>query len=215
MDRKTYLRALLAAVALATAATVHPANTAAQQATTPTPRLRLEPYAGILLHGTHRTTATGNSERVWNPGPTAGLRASYGVSPRIRLSGHVGYADLTELFRSGTEQAHFTFRSNQILAAAGVEMEPVQGRTSASIGLEVGSVLQEAEIEGSFGNPPPEFNPANGYAASIVAVPSLAVRHAISPRWEIGVALQDYVFVDRMPPGQSFALTAGVSFGVR
>lgn len=201
------MRALLAAAVLTAAATVLPATAAAQGAPDGGgPAFRVEPYAGVFLDG-----AYGRDDS----GPVAGLRASYPLSDRWRLSGHLGYADLRDPGRSGTAQAFFTFRYDYLLAAAGVEVEPLQGKTTASLGLQLGSVLRQTDVEESFGNPPEEFDPGDDFVPSAVVVPSVALHRDLSPRWRVGVTLQDYVFVDRFPLTQSFALTAGVSFGIR
>ncbi len=195
-------------MALAVAVILFPADSAAQQtAESQAPnRFSIEAYVGAYLD---RTYVGAIDDRA---APLGGLRVGYTLGRRTRLLADVGFTDLDRVARVGSEDSYVVWGAKQWLTTGGVEVDIVPGRTGVSTGLELGAIFSEENIEREVGSSIREdFYPGGEARWSAVAVPSVAIRHAITPHVEMKLSLRDYVVVDNNPWTQNLAVTVGLS----
>ena len=195
-------------VVLALAATLFPAGVTAQEVSTavPTNRFSVGAYAGAYLD---RTYVGAIDDRV---APLGGLRVGYALGSRMRLLADVGFTDLDGVARVGDADSYVVWGAKQWLTTGGVEIDLLPGRTGVSAGLELGAIFSEETIEREVGTSVREdFYPSGDSRGSALAVPSIALRHALTTHVDLKLSLRDYVVVDSTPWTQNLALTLGVS----
>lgn len=178
---------------------------AAAQGVSPNP-FNLEPYVGSFVD-TDPANAGGNI-----PGVLLGLRLGYELSDRARLTGNVGYSEVSDVGTPNRSTDYFVYNKDYLLTTAGAEYDVIPGRTSASLGLQLGIAWDKIETAGRVGDPPlnSEFMD-DGYSPDFTVVPGVTVRHQLMRRAALTLGLQDYMlFVG--PVLHSPALTLGVSF---
>ena len=90
----------------------------------------------------------------------------------------------------------------------------IPGRTSASLGLQLGAAWRKVTVDETIGNPLPGTDQSDdGYTAYEVLAPGLTVRHRLTPRAAIALTLEDYVFdLFEGPVDHSPAVSLGFSF---
>ena len=196
------------AAVLAAATALLPGAMAAQRLpdTQPTNRFSLGLYAGAYFDRTY----VGAIDR--GPAPLGGLRVAYALSGRSRLLADVGFTDLDAVAQVGTEDSYIVWGASQWLTSAGLEVDLLPGRTGISAGLEFGALVGEEEVEQVVGsNVREDFYPNRGYDTSVIAVPAIVARHAVTRRAQLRLSLRDYIVVDNTPWRQNIALTLGLA----
>ena len=196
------------AAVLAAATALLPGAMAAQRLpdTQPTNRFSLGLYAGAYFDRTY----VGAIDR--GPAPLGGLRVAYALSGRSRLLADVGFTDLDAVAQVGTEDSYIVWGASQWLTSAGLEVDLLPGRTGISAGLEFGALVGEEEVEQVVGsNVREDFYPNRGYDTSVIAVPAIVARHALTRRAQLRLSLRDYIVVDNAPWRQNIALTLGLA----
>lgn len=179
-----------------------PLQLAAQQA--PADRFRLEPYAGAFVD------AYDISPDGKNTGALLGLRLGYAAGERARLTANVGYASSEHVSNPNRVTDYNVFDNNWVLTTVGAEYDVLPGRTSASLGLEVGAGWRKVSQAGMVGAPAAEEF-GTTYSAYDVVVPALTVRHALSARTALSLSVRDHMFdVLEGPVDHSPAVTLGV-----
>ncbi len=172
----------------------------------PTNRFSVGFYAGAYFDRTY----VGAIDR--DPVPLAGLRIAYDLSGRTRLLADIGFTDLDAVARVGNEDSYLVWGATQWLTSAGLETDLLPGRTGISAGLEFGAIVGEEEVEQIVGSHVREdFYPDRGSSTSVVAVPAIVARHAITRRAHLRLSLRDYIVIDNTPWKQNIALTLGLS----
>ena len=199
---------LRTAAMLAAATALLPGALAAQRLpdTQITNRFSVGLYAGTYFDGTY----VGAIDR--GPAPLGGLRVAYALSGRTRLLAGVGFTDLDSVAQVGTEDSYIVWGASQWLTSAGLEVDLLPGRTGISAGLEFGALVGEEEVEQVVGsNVREDFYPHHGYGTSVIAVPAIVARHAVTRRAHLRLSLRDYIVIDNTPWKQNIALTLGLS----
>ena len=197
------IAALLAAVT-----SLLPGAIAAQRLpdTQPTNRFSVGLYAGAYFDRTYVGAIDDG------PAPLGGLRVAYALSGRTRVLADVGFTDLDAVARVGNEDSYVVWGASQWLTSAGVELDLLPGRTGLSAGLEFGAIMGEEEVERVAGSDVREdFYPDRGYGTSVIAVPAIVARHAVTRRAQLRLSIRDYIVVDSTPWKQNIAVTLGLA----
>lgn len=168
-------------------------------------RFTLEPYAGLYFDNV-RGSGTSFDESGW----LGGLRLGLVLADRARLVGDLGYSRVSDAGRVGSGENSAVIASENWLATGGLELDVVPGPTAASLGLQYGAAWRSESLREVLGSPSP-VEVASGWARSPVLVPSFSIRHGITPRADLRLGVQDYIFFDNDPVTHNFALTAGIS----
>ena len=169
-------------------------------------KFTLDPYAGALKDA-YDIGSSGDT------GVLLGFRVGYHVGSRSRLLGNFGYSNTENVAASRGLQDYYIYDNVWVLTTGGMEFDVIPGRTSASLGLQVGAGWRRVDLEGTVGAP--GFAPSNtrNFSAYEVVLPSLTVRHWLSNRAGVMAALQDHMFdVFGGPTQHSPALVLGASF---
>lgn len=168
-------------------------------------RFTLEPYAGLYIDNTG-STAAGLDQSGW----LGGVRLGMALADRVRLLGDLGYSRVDEVGRIGGGENSAVIGSENWLATGGLELDVVPGETAGSLGLQYGAAWRSESLREVMGSPSP-VGVESGWTRSPVIVPSFSIRHRITPRADLRLGVQDYIFFDNDPLSHNFALTAGIS----
>ena len=169
--------------------------------------LSVEPYIGAFQDA-YDIGADGNT------GALVGVRAAYDLGGRSRLVGNLAFGSTSDVASVPTGTPSYTVYGNRwLMTTAGAEYDVHPGRTAVALGLQVGAGWRQVRTEDQVGNPTNPGELASGnYAFYDVVVPSLSVRHALTPRASVVLGVSDYVFdMLEWEPDHSPALSLGVS----
>jgi hypothetical protein len=168
-------------------------------------RFTLEPYAGRYFDNAG-TSGSGFAQAGW----LGGVRLGLSVADRIRLLGDLGYAQVDEAQRFGTNVNYVVYGSQNWLMTGGVEVDVVPGDTRASLSLLGGAAWRELRQQEQIGNAH-GFLPPDTDSRTRVLVPGFSIRQNIAPRADFKLGVQDYIFIGAEPVTHNWALTAGIT----
>ena len=154
-------------------------------------RFSLEPYVGAYFDNSGGAGVNFDDQAF-----VGGVRVGYALGYRARLLGDVGYANVSDAPAGGPGTGSEGGSRDQWLATGGVELDLVPGETGGSVSLQGGIAWRALGDE---------------YEESTVLVPGFSIRQELSPRLDLKVGVQDYVFLRDDPISHNFALTAGLS----
>lgn len=171
-------------------------------------RLLLEPHVGFF------SDSYDISEDGHTLGPLGGLRASYALSPRLRLASTLTAArsyDVDAVPAGLTD--YFLFDNNWLTTALGAEFDLLAGRTRLAVGLELGAGWQQRIKSGQIGSPDPRSAFSDdGFRARGLVMPGLYLRHAVNPDLGLVLGLQDRIMeVSNGPVDHSPTLFLGLT----
>ena len=167
----------------------------------------VEPYVGVF-HDTYDIGADGST------GTLAGLRLAYALNDRTRLLANVGGGKSSDVASRPTQvEDYWVYGNRWLMTTAGAEYDVHQGRTAVALGLQAGAGWRKVMTEDQVGAPLDAGRYAgDGYAFYDVVVPSLSLRHALTPHATVVLGVSDYVFdVLEWDPAHAPALSLGVS----
>ena len=170
-------------------------------------RFSLEPYGGALKDPYDASTDDENTSVL------AGVKLGYLLGARTRLIGNVAYTESDNVANANGLGSYFVYDNTWVFTTGGAEFDVVPGRTSASVGLQVGAAWRRVDLDGQVGTPIGAPQADAGFSAYEVVIPSLTLRHRLTSRATISVGLHDNIFdVLEGPAQHGVGATLGVSF---
>jgi len=169
-------------------------------------RFSLDPYAGAMKDAYD----IGARDDL---GYLVGFRLAYALGSRTRLVGNLGYSNTENVADPNGLASYYIYDNVWVMTTGGGEFDVVPGRTSASLGLQLGVGLRKLDLEGTVGTPIGPAQDERNFSSIDLILPSLTVRQRITSRASLMVSLQDHIFdVLEGPAQHSPAITLGASF---
>lgn len=192
----------------------------------PASRFRVEPFVGVYFdesaHFEELAQTNLAAGRVRRPGLFTGFNLGYALSERARMIGSIGYAEVNDFGKFGSEPgSYYSYGQDSWLATGGAEYDVLPGKTRVSLGLAAGIAATVEDPEGVVGTPSERVT--NNYAVSVgsygtpgaVVVPQISAARQLTPMLALTFGLRDYVVVSDDEWSNRPALTFGLSFGTR
>ncbi len=168
--------------------------------------LLVTPYLGVHFDNAFRS-GTGFSRE----GLLAGVRATHPLGPRLGLVADAGWAEVNDVGTLGVGPDVFVYGVDQAHLTLGVDRALVSGPTEVLLGLQAGAAWRSEEVEGTRGDPLPQWDETGGWTAHPVAVPSLTIRRAVGRRLGVELRVQDQLMLADADVGHSPGLSMGVA----
>lgn len=170
-------------------------------------RFSLEPYAGAVKDVYHGSPDGDDTNLL------AGMKVGYELSRRSRLLANVAYSESDDVGDPGPLASYYIYDNTWIFTTGGAEFDVLPGRTSASLGLQVGAAWRRVDLDGQVGVPAFSSEEDRGFSAHELIFPSVTLRHRVTNRATIVAGLQDNIFdVFEGPAQHGVAATLGISF---
>ncbi|HEX6309345.1 MAG TPA: hypothetical protein VFZ69_14210 [Longimicrobiales bacterium] len=135
-----------------------------------------------------------------------GFRGGYQASRRLELHLNLGYAHVGDVATRPLPTDPI-LDNRWVLLTGGADFALVPGNTSIAVGADVGVGWRQTKARDDTGTPG-----SDQWASYETAVPSLTIRHQLTPRVGIFASAQDYIFdVLEGPVQHSPAFTAGLT----
>jgi hypothetical protein len=170
-------------------------------------RFSLEPYVGVVKDVYDASPDGDNTSFL------GGLKVGYMLGGRTRLLANFAYSESDNVGNPGPLENFYTYDNTWIFTTGGGEFDVVPGRTSASLGLQVGAAWRRVDLDNQVGSPLGQSEEDRGFSAHEVIIPSVTLRHRLTNRMTVVAGLQDNIFdVFEGPAQHGAAATLGISF---